>query len=142
MLEVPPLDDAERRAVITAFLGRSRRASTRSTSPPCWPRRPRATSLYLRTVLDELRQHGDHFTIGDVIAHYLSAPLLADLLALVLERYERDFERDRPGLVRDSMRSLWAARARADRAGVARRTGGPRTRRCGRHSCWLRKSGW
>ncbi len=28
----------------------------------------------------------------------------------MLERYEEDFERDRPGLVRDSMRALWAAR--------------------------------
>ena len=35
---------------------------------------------------------------------------MSGLLALVLERYERDYERDRPGLVRDSMRSIWAAR--------------------------------
>ncbi len=67
-------------------------------------------ALYLRTVLDELRQHGDHFTIGDVIDHYLSAPELADLLASCSNATKRDFERDRPGLVRDSMRSIWAAR--------------------------------
>ena len=28
-------------------------------------------ALFLRTVLDELRQHGDHFTIGEVIDRYL-----------------------------------------------------------------------
>ena len=96
MLEVPALDDAERRAVITAFLGRYAKGLDEVHVRALLASPSTGNVLYLRTVLDELRQHGDHFTIGDVIAHYLSAPLLADLLALVLERYERDFERDRP----------------------------------------------
>ena len=32
-------------------------------------------ALFLRTVLDELRQHGDHFTLGEVIAPTLGADL-------------------------------------------------------------------
>lgn len=105
-----PLDEAERRDFIRVFLDRyaksldeihvARLVNTGSTG----------NALFLRTVLDELRQHGDHFTIGQVIEHYLAAETLDELLALVLERYEGDFERDRPGLVRDSMRALWAAR--------------------------------
>jgi tetratricopeptide (TPR) repeat protein len=110
VLEVPPLDENERRAMVSAFLGRYAKGldevhvATLLASPST------GNPLYLRTVLDELRQHGDHFTIGAVIAHYLSAPQLPDLLALVLQRYEGDYERDRPGLVRDAMRGLWAAR--------------------------------
>ena len=110
VLDVPPLDETERRALITAFLGRYAKGLDEVHLAALLASPSTGNALYLRTVLDELRQHGDHFTIGDVIAHYLSAGPLADLLALVLERYERDFERDRPGLVRDCMRSIWAAR--------------------------------
>lgn len=108
--EVPPLDDGERRSLIAAFLGRwskgldavhvDRLAAAPQTGNP----------LFLRTVLDELRQHGDHFTLGEVIDRYLAAATPDDLLEQVLARYEADFERDRPGLVGDAMRALWAAR--------------------------------
>lgn len=107
---VPPLTDDERRTFIASYLGRwskgldavhvDRLAGAPQTGNP----------LFLRTVLDELRQHGDHFTLGEVIDRYLAAATVDDLLELVLERYEDDFERDRPGLVGDAFRALWAAR--------------------------------
>ena len=123
VLEIPPLDDTERRTVISAFLGRYAKGldeihvATLLASPST------GNALYLRTVLDELRQHGDHFTIGDVIAHYLSAPELADLLALVLERYERRLRARsaRPG-ARFDAQHLGGATWR-DRTGAARRVG-------------------
>ena len=108
--EVPPLDAAERAAYVATFLGRWSKGldpvhvDTLVASPHT------GSVLYLRTVLDELRQHGDHFTLGAVIAGYLSAETLDDLLELVLARYERDFEADRPGLVADAFRAIWAAR--------------------------------
>ena len=110
VLEIPALDEGERRALIHSFLGRYAKGLdpvhvARLVGCPST-----GNTLYLRTVLDELRQHGDHFTLGVVIEHYLAAPTLEALLALVLGRYERDFERDRPGLVGDAMRCLWAAR--------------------------------
>ncbi|WP_426571979.1 tetratricopeptide repeat protein [Aquihabitans sp. McL0605] len=108
--EVPPLDDTERRQFIAAFLGRwskgldaahvDRLAGAAQTGNP----------LFLRTVLDELRQWGDHFTLGEVIERYLAAQTVDDLLEQVLDRYEADFERERPGLVGDAMRALWASR--------------------------------
>ena len=108
--EAPSLDDAERRAFIASFLGRwskgldpvhvDRLAGAPQTGNP----------LFLRTVLDELRQWGDHFTLGEVIDRYLAAPTVDDLLELVLARYEQDFERERPGLVGDAMRALFASR--------------------------------
>ena len=109
-LEVPGLDEAERRELIHAFLGRYSKGLDEVHVARLVTAPSTANVLYLRTVLDELRQHGDHFTLGAVIEHYLAAPTLDALLGLVLARYEADFERDRAGLVGDSMRALWAAR--------------------------------
>ena len=69
-----------------------------------------ANPLYLRTLLEELRQWGDHATIDDRISHYLLARTPKELFAKVLERWEQDFESGRRGLVRDAMVRLWAAR--------------------------------
>ena len=106
----PPLTPDERRAFTARFLARwskgldavhiDRLANAPQTGNP----------LFLRTVLDELRQWGDHFTLGEVIERYLAAETVDDLLEQVLARYETDFERDRPGLVGDAFRALWAAR--------------------------------
>ncbi|WP_395659928.1 tetratricopeptide repeat protein [Nocardioides sp.] len=110
VVEVPPLEPAERAAYVATFLGRWSKGldpvhvEALAASPHT------GNVLYLRTVLDELRQHGDHFTLGEVIAGYLAAQTLDDLLELVLARYERDFEADRPGLVGDAFRAIWAAR--------------------------------
>ena len=109
-MALPGLDEAERRALIGAFLGRYSKGLDEVHVARLVAAPATENVLYLRTVLDELRQHGDHFTLGQVIDHYLAAPTLDELLGLVLERYEADFERDRPGLVGDSMRALWAAR--------------------------------
>ncbi|MCU1397635.1 MAG: hypothetical protein JWN62_744 [Acidimicrobiales bacterium] len=110
VVTVPALDESERRGFIATFLGRYAKGLDEVHVARLVAAPSTGDALYLRTVLDELRQHGDHFTLGDVIEHYLAAPTLDGMLGLVLARYERDFERDRPGLVRDSMRALWAAR--------------------------------
>jgi tetratricopeptide (TPR) repeat protein len=110
VLEVPPLDDGERRDIAVRFLARYAKgldevhlaalAGAANTSNP----------RFLRIVLDELRQHGDHFTLGERIGELCRAATIDDLLELVLARYERDFERDRPGLTRAAFTALWAAR--------------------------------
>ena len=74
------------------------------THPSC------GNPLFLRTVVDELRQHGDHFTLGEVLDHLLAAPDLVGLFERVTARWERDFERDRPGLVGDALGLLASSR--------------------------------
>jgi tetratricopeptide (TPR) repeat protein len=121
----PSLDDAERRAFIATFLGRwskgldpvhvDRLAGAPQTGNP----------LFLRTVLDELRQWGDHFTLGQVIDRYLAAETVDDLLEVVLARYEDDFEGERPGLVGDAMRAIWAARRGLAEPELLELLGGP-----------------
>jgi tetratricopeptide (TPR) repeat protein len=110
MLEVPPLDDAERRDLTTTFLARSAKALDPHHLDALVGAPAAGNAGYLRIVLDELRQHGDHFTIGEVIATLTSAATTDDLLELVLQRWETDFERDHPGLVRRVVTALWAAR--------------------------------
>lgn len=110
VLDVPVLTPPERREFVAAFLARFSKAlddvhvARIASDDMC------GNPLYLRTLLDELRQHGDHYTLGEVIGRMLSARTVDDLLEQVLARYEADYERDRPGLVRDAFSLLWAAR--------------------------------
>ena len=105
---IGPLTSDERRAITTSFLSRWAKALDPAHVDRLAGAPQTANPLFLRTVLDELRQWGEHFTLGERIEAHLGAPDLAALFAVVLARYENDFDRDRPGLVRDSMRALWA----------------------------------
>ncbi|MDQ0290537.1 tetratricopeptide repeat protein [Oligosphaera ethanolica] len=66
--------------------------------------------LYIKTLLDDLRATGDHQKLDQQIADYLQAADIPGLLGKILARFERDYERDHPGLVRESLSLLWAAR--------------------------------
>ncbi|MBN1460183.1 MAG: DUF4062 domain-containing protein [Armatimonadetes bacterium] len=109
-LEVQPLTEDERSLLISQYLGSFGKslsaARTRSigSSPRC------ASPLFLRTLLDELRVWGEHERLDEAIAQYLAAETIDDLFETVLARWERDYERDRPGLVGDAMRLVWASR--------------------------------
>ena len=109
-LKVAPLAPDERSALIAAYLARSAktlepvRLAAISAAPQA------ASPLYLRTLLEELRQFGVRERLDERIAWYLEAGDLADLLERALTRWEADFERDRPGLVGAAMSLLWAAR--------------------------------
>ena len=63
---------------------------------------PAATNaLYLRAVLDELRQFGRYEELKAMAAHYLEAPDLPDLFDRIISRWDKDFgqEKEYPGLV-------------------------------------------
>lgn len=110
-LEVTPLDPEERIALITGFLQRFgkelpsaeiekiARLSTQTSNP-----------LYLRTLLEEIRLFGRYDALSEQLAHYLKAPTAGELFRLILKRYEKDYEEERPGLVKDMMSFLWASR--------------------------------
>jgi tetratricopeptide (TPR) repeat protein len=69
-----------------------------------------ANPLYLRTLLEELRVLGRHEEVPGQIRHYLAAETTEELYAKVLARWENDYGRERPALVRDTMTLLWASR--------------------------------
>ncbi len=109
-LTVPPLTPDERRAVAVDVLAVARKGLDTDLLDALVAAPLTGNARFLRTVLDELRQHGDHFTLRDVIDRLTAAETVDDLLELVLARYELDFERDRPGLTKDVFTSVWAAR--------------------------------
>jgi tetratricopeptide (TPR) repeat protein len=109
-LTVEPLTVDERRELIHAYLEQytkelgsdleARVAGARQTDNP----------LYLRTLLEELRLYGDHQTLSKKLTDYLEADTAERLYEKVLTRWEDDYDRDHPGLVKDAMTLLWAAR--------------------------------
>lgn len=69
-----------------------------------------ANPLFLATVLDELRVTGTFGSLGARIDEYLALPSLDALYAGLLDRYERDYGQQRPGLVKDALSIIWTAR--------------------------------
>ena len=110
VLEVPPLTLDERRAIARTVLAAGAKQLDDDNLAALVEAPGTANARFLVTVLDELRQHGDHFTLRALIDRLAAAPSVVELLGLVLERYETDFEGDRSNLVGDAMRAIWAAR--------------------------------
>ena len=71
---------------------------------------PAANPLYLRALLEELRLVGLHEQLDRQIGHYLAAPDAVDLYQKILQRYEEDYDGDRPGWCAGALVLLWAAR--------------------------------
>jgi tetratricopeptide (TPR) repeat protein len=109
-LEVDPLRRGERMRFVTAYLGRHGKRLSPHTAAGIAGAAPAANPLYLRTLLEELRVLGRHEEVPAWIRHYLAAATAEELYARVLARWEADFDRDRPALVRDTMTLLWASR--------------------------------
>jgi nephrocystin-3 len=110
VLQLKPLDADERRKLIVEFLKlqsrslESRRVERIAKAPQS------ANPLYLRVLLDELRVFGVYEKLDERIDYYLSAQTVPQLYERILERYEQDYQRERPGLVKDAMQLVWASR--------------------------------
>ncbi len=109
-ITVGPLTTNERRGMIEHYLARFGKKLDaprleRIASVPA-----AANPLFLKTLLDELRVTGTHHQLDARLDTYLAAPDIPTLLSRVLERWQRDYERDRPSLVGESLCLIWAAR--------------------------------
>jgi tetratricopeptide (TPR) repeat protein len=109
-LELPPLSQAERRLIIGEYLAQYAKALTSPQLEAIAAAPLGGNPLFLTSLLEELRLWGEHETVWDQITKYLSASSISELFAKILRRYETDYDGDRPGLVRDAMASIWAAR--------------------------------
>jgi ATP/maltotriose-dependent transcriptional regulator MalT len=105
-----PLDERGRRELAVGFLARYAKRLAPELLDRLATHERAGNPLYLRAVCDEIRQHGDHFTLGTVLDGYLAAVTVDDLFERILARWERDYERECPGLVGRAMSALWAAR--------------------------------
>lgn len=109
-LYVEPLSPEERRQLIKEYLEQYTKSLSPAQTGQIAQAAQTANPLYLRTLLEELRLHGDHFTLDQKINHYLQATTVDSLYQRILERCEEDYERDRWLLVRDAMSLTWATR--------------------------------
>jgi tetratricopeptide (TPR) repeat protein len=109
-MQVGPLSLEEREKLIVDYLAQYAHALSPDRVGRIARAPQAANPLYLRALLEELRLWGEHETLEFRIEHYLSATTVSALYQKILERYEQDYERDHPGLVRDAMSLLWAAR--------------------------------
>ena len=102
----------QREAAAVTFLAASSKALDRPLLDRIRTADRLASPRQLRVVLDELRQHGDHFTLGPLLDSLLAPDDLDGLLDVVLDRLERDYELTAPA---SSARrwARWPPRARA-----------------------------
>lgn len=109
-LDVEPLTISERKALITGYLKKYHKelspelTEELASAPQC------ENPLFLRALLEEIRIHGVFEKLVEQIREYLTAQTIDALFEKILARYEHDYERDRPCLVKDSVSLIWAAR--------------------------------
>ncbi len=111
--EVPLFKPEEILTAITAFFEPfGRRQLPKETLVALASSTAALNPLYLRAVLDELRQFGDNAKLKAKAADYLSAPDLPELFDRILTRWHDDFGKDpeRPDFVRRSLCLIACAR--------------------------------
>jgi tetratricopeptide (TPR) repeat protein len=109
-MRVELLTDDERRRFIDKYLTAYTRSLDENCTDSLASAAQAANPLYLQTLLDELRIVGEYDRLGKQIDEYLTAADVPQLYEKILDRYQEDYDRDRPGLVRDAMTLIWAAR--------------------------------
>jgi ATP-dependent transcriptional regulator len=110
-LTVQPLELEERKDLTRAFLEQYAKALSPERVERVAADSQSANPLGLRLLLDELRQFGSHERLDERIDSCLGAESIPALFDLVLQRCEQDFETERPGLVREALSLIWAARS-------------------------------
>ena len=107
---VQPLTVEERRRMIADYLARFGKKLDEHRLARLAAAAPAANPLYLKILLDELRVTGTHDRLDQRLTEYLAAADIPALLQQVLARYQRDYERDRKGLVAEALSLIYAAR--------------------------------
>ena len=108
--EVRPLHTGECEQLAVAYLHQFAKTLAREQLERVVYASQAANPLFLRTLLDELRVFGSFEGLKWQLDYYLKASNPEELFDRVLARCEADCERERPGLVRDALRLVWAAR--------------------------------
>jgi len=109
-MQIHPLDNDERIRLINEFLEMHCKKLSKKQIEKIASAEQTRNPLYLRSLLEELRVFGRYEDLNKRIEECLAAKTIPALFEAILKRCEEDYERDRPGLVHDSMTLIWAAR--------------------------------
>ncbi|MHB8806471.1 MAG: DUF4062 domain-containing protein [Anaerolineaceae bacterium] len=110
ILAVEPLTQNEREQFARMFLGQYSKQLNSQQLKKIVDNTKTSNPLALRILLDELRQFGSYEQLDEIIQRFLDANSIIEMLELVFERCENDFETERPDLVKDTLCNIWAAR--------------------------------
>jgi len=109
-LDVAPLTEPEREEMITGTLLVLHRKRLDDRQTRLVARAPQAANpLFLKTFLEELSLLGSFELLDQSIGHYLSADSTGELVDLILERCEHDYDPTGQGYVEDAMTAIWAS---------------------------------
>lgn len=109
-VELPTLHEDERTELICRYLRRYGKRLTDSQTVRIAASPSTGSPQFTRVLLNELRVYGEHERLDARIDELLGARTTDELLGVVFERYEREFERDAPGLVGDTLSLLSVSR--------------------------------
>jgi hypothetical protein len=109
-LEIQPFDINEKKAFLVNYLAQYGKKLASEQIIKIVSVKQTDLPMFLRSLLEEIRLYGDHFTLQKKIDEYLSAVNTTKLFDLILARYEHDFQTERPQLVRDTVLLLWGSR--------------------------------
>jgi nephrocystin-3 len=107
-LTIQPLEEKEQEQLILRYLKRYTKELEGGLRQQILNHPLAGSPLFLKVLLEELRQCGRHDTLKDQLAFYLSSQTVDDLYERVLERLENDGSGE---AVRKVMTALWASRA-------------------------------
>jgi len=107
-LTIEPLATAEKEQLIQRYLQRYTKELDGGLRQQILNHRLAGSPLFLKVLLEELRQCGRHDTLKEQLDFYLSSQTVDDLYEGVLERLENDGSGE---AVRKVMTALWASRA-------------------------------
>jgi nephrocystin-3 len=109
VFKLPVPEIKERKEMIDVFFSHYRKTLAEDLKERLAASAQAASPLYLRTVLEELRQFGRHEELKECLDNYLKASDPKDLFRRVITRWRKDFDGGR-GLVGRALTRLWAAR--------------------------------
>jgi len=101
-------DERFRQRIVVRYLGEFRKSINPEQMRRVTSDAKASSPLYLRVVAEELRLHGMHETLDELIGSYAAAADLHEVFDRVLERFEKDYGEM---LVTDFMRLVWASRS-------------------------------
>ncbi len=107
-LTIEPLATAEQEQLIQRYLQRYTKELDGGLRQQILERPLAGSPLFLKVLLEELRQCGRHDTLKSQLDFYLSSQTIDDLYERVLERLENDGSGE---AVRKVMTAIWASRA-------------------------------
>ncbi|MBU2692854.1 MAG: tetratricopeptide repeat protein [Candidatus Eisenbacteria bacterium] len=107
--DLPLADENEIEDIVEAYLDEYRKTLDPELRRDLVKAPGSMNPLFLRTVLDELRQFGSFEKLPARVAHYLEADNPGDLFRRVICRWQEDFDNEQD-LVRCALTYLWGAR--------------------------------